>query len=161
MKQFLIKFALIAAAACSAITAAQAQPIKSLKVELLIFSGRPNPSFVITDQNEINNILGTAKNLPQNDQLKAGKSALPESKLGYQGFKVTNLSDDSTEVESFRVHGSAVQLAVVSSAADKKAVVQQSARLDHGNSLESKLLSHGKETGVIDEKLLELIEASK
>jgi hypothetical protein len=161
MKQFLIKFALIAASACAALTAAQAQPVKSLKVELLIFSGRPNPTYVITDQNEINEILGTAKSLPQNDQLKAGDSGLPEPKLGYQGFKVTNLSDDSTEIKSFQVHGSAVQLAVVSGTAGKKAMAQQSPRVDRGNALESKLLSHGKEKGVIDDKLIELIEANK
>ncbi len=161
MKQLLIKLAMIAAAACAAMTTAQAQPIKSLKVELLIFSGRPNPTFVITDQNEINDILGTAKSLPQNDQLKAGSSALPEPKLGYQGFKVTNLSDDSTEITSFQVHGAQVQLAVVSGTPGKRAMTLQSPRLDRGNALESKLLSQGKEKGVIDDKLIELIDASK
>lgn len=116
---------------------------------------------MIADQNEINDILGTAKSLPQNDQLKAGGKALPEPKPGYQGFKVTNLSDDSTEIKSFQVHGSEVHPAIASGTAGKQAMAQQSPRLDRANALESKRLSQGREKGVIDDKLIELIDASK
>jgi hypothetical protein len=157
MKQFIVQFALFAAASCSVVSAAQAQSVKSLKVELLIFSGRPNPTFVITDPRDIHDILDTAKNLPQNEAEKAA----PEPRLGYQGFMVTNQSDDSTEVKSVQVHGSAVHLALKAGAGEKAKSTQHSARLDRGNFLESKLLSHGRDTGVIDDKLLEAIESSR
>jgi hypothetical protein len=160
MKQFLIQFALFAAATCSVVSAAQAQSVKSLKVELLIFSGRPNPTFVITDPRDIHDILDTAKNLPQNEQIKDAEKAAPQPRLGYQGFMVTNESDDSTEVKSVQVRGSAVHLALRGADAKGKST-QHSARVDRGNFLESKLLSHGRDTGVIDDKLLDAIESSR
>lgn len=161
MKQFLMQFALVAAATCSVVSAAQAQSVKSLKVELLIFSGRPNPTFVITDPRDIHDILDTAKNLPQNEQIKDAEKAAPEPRLGYQGFLVTNQSDDSTEVKSVQVRGSAVHLALKAAGDAKGKSTQHSARLDRGNFLESKLLSHGRDIGVIDDRLLEAIESSR
>lgn len=136
---------------------------ETLKVELMVFSGRPNPTFTITDENEIQEILNLVKNLPQK-KLKEGESALPPAKLGYQGFTVTNNTKTSPEIKSFVVNGSAVQLDSVASAgtlAARGTGIEQSARADSNASLESKLLAHAKETGIASEEMIEAIQDSK
>lgn len=171
MKYYFLKFVLLIAGAFSVVTGAQAEQtretketMKALKVELLVFSGRPNPTFLITDKQQIKDIMGLAKSLPKNKALKDGESGLPEPKLGYQGFVVTNQSAIAPEIKSFVVNGSAVQLALMPTGSAKgasKAGVEQSAAIDSSTSLESKLLSHVKNEGIVDDKLLEFIDQSK
>ena len=165
MKHYFLKFALLVAGTFSVVLGAQAEEtMKALKVEMLVFSGRPNPTFLITDKQQIKDILGLAKSLPKNKAVKDGESGLPESKLGYQGFVVTNQSAIAPEIKSFVVHGSAVQLALMPTGSAKgaaKAGVEQAALIDSGTSLENKLLSHVKSEGIVDDKLLEFIDSSK
>lgn len=132
---------------------------ETLKVELMVFSGRPNPTFTITDESEIQEILNLVKNLPQK-KLKEGETGLPPAKLGYQGFTVTNNTKTSPEIKSFVVNGSAVLLDSPS-AAGTLAARGAVARADSSGSLESKLLSHAKETGIASEEMLEAIQESK
>jgi hypothetical protein len=160
MKKYFIKTALLIAGTLAFVMGSQAEDaMDTLKVELLVFSGRPNPTFVISDQNDIREILGLAINLPRNENIKDGGSALPESKLGYQGFIVTNKTAISPEVRSFVVHGSAVQVALAPASSNAEA--EQVARIDSSASLESKLLSHMKKQRIVDDKLLEFIDNSK
>jgi hypothetical protein len=178
MKQYFIQFALLMAGAWALGANAQAQETMKaeamkaeamkmptvLKVEVLVYSGRPNPVFVVSDPKEVKEILSLAKSLPANKSLKAGESGMPESKLGYQGMIVTNTTLLNPEIRSFVVNGAAVQLAVATPTATKtgaQAPVATAARLDPQTSLESKLLAVGKESGIVDEKLLEFIENSK
>jgi len=144
---------------------AQTPNKETLKVELMVFSGRPNPTFTISDENEIQEILNLAKSLPEK-KLKAGESVMPQAKLGYQGFTVTNNTKSSPEIKSFVVNGSAVQLALNAASttgtlAARGTGVEQSARADAYNALESKLLSHAKETGIANEEMVEAIQNSK
>lgn len=162
MKQSFIKFVLVVAGAFCALTAQAGEIVKALKVELLVFSGRPNPTFVVTDQAQIKEILGLAKNLPRKQDAKAGEENLPAPKLGYQGFIVTNNSDISSEIKSFVVHGQSVNLALVKgSKAAGKTTIEQAVGIDASAVLENKLLSQAQSNGVVDEKLLEFIESSK
>lgn len=161
MNRYLTGITLALAGTFATMAQAEAPKKDTLKVELLVFSGRPNPTFAISDEKEIQEILNLAKSLPQK-QLKSGESAMPQPKLGYQGFIVTNNTATSPEIKSFIVNGSAVQLALNSASADgtsaRGAVVQQSARSDSYNALESKLLSHAKETGIADDEMINAIE---
>jgi hypothetical protein len=174
MKHYFIKFALLIASTCAFGAGAQAQEkVKAetgkmpmvLKVELLVYSGRPNPTFLITDQKEIREIMGLANSLPHKQDLKQGESAMPHPKLGYQGFIVTNATAISPEIKSFAVNGSAVQLslapAATSAMAGGQGALTHAAKVDAGNSLESKLLSQVTSQGIVDEKTLEFIENSK
>ncbi|USX17855.1 hypothetical protein NHH82_18435 [Oxalobacteraceae bacterium OTU3REALA1] len=163
MKQSFIKHALLVAGTFFVLAGAQAgEIVKSLKVELLVFSGRPNPTFVVTDPAQIREILALAKDLPQKKSAALGEESQPEPKLGYQGFVVTNNSDISSDIKSFMVHGSDVRLALVtgSKQAGKSSVVRAEG-IDSDAKLENKLLAHVKNNGVVDEKVLEFIENSK
>lgn len=156
MKQSVIKFVLVAAAAFAAATGAHAQQGKSLKVEVQVFSGRPNPTFTITDPQEIRDILDTASTLPQGGE----EEAETHGKLGYQGLLITNETGEAPEVKSVRVRGSSVALAkAVPGAAKGKVAVTN--RRDSSHGLEARLLAHAKEKGFIDEKLSEAIENSR
>ena len=165
MKRYLTGIAIVLAGAFTMPAQAQTPSKETLKVELMVFSGRPNPTFTISDENEIQEILNLAKSLPEK-KLKAGESAMPQAKLGYQGFTVTNNSKSSPEIKSFMVNGSAVQLALNAASstgtlAARAKGVEQSARADAYNALESKLLSHAKETGIANEEMVEAIQNSK
>lgn len=163
MKQSFIKHALLVAGSFCVLAGAQAgEIVKSLKVELLVFSGRPNPTFVVTDPVQIKEILALAKNLPQKKGAGSSETVQPEPKLGYQGFIVTNNSDISSDIKSFEVHGSDVHLALAggSKQAGKSSVVHAEG-IDSDATLENKLLSHVKNNGLVDEKVLEFIENSK
>jgi hypothetical protein len=160
MNRYLTGITLALAGAFSMMAQAETTKKETLKVELLVFSGRPNPTFAISDEKEIQEILSLAKNLPQR-QLKSGESALPTPKLGYQGFIVTNNTTTSPEIKSFVVNGSSVELALNSAGAKTAArgvVVEQSARADTYNALQSKLLSHAKETGIANDEMVQAIE---
>ncbi|MQA37087.1 hypothetical protein [Rugamonas aquatica] len=163
MKQSFIKHALLVVGTFCALTGAQAgEIVKALKVELLVFSGRPNPTFVVTDPVQIKEILALAKNLPKKKGVSASDTDQPEPKLGYQGFIVTNNSDVSSDIKSFAVHGSNVHLALVTGAKEAgKSAVVQAAAVDADSALENKLLAQGQKTGAVDDKLLEFIENSK
>lgn len=146
---------------------AQAEPIKkeTLEVQLLIYSGEPNPTFRISDEKEIKEILSMAENLPHK-QLKAGETGLPEPKLGYQGFMVKNNTSTSPEIKSFVVHGQAVRLAIASDSTDGTVEshgnkVGHSARADAHNSLQGKLLAHAKDVGIANDQMIEAIENDK
>ena len=163
MKQSIIKHALLVAGSFCVLAGAQAgEIVKSLKVELLVFSGRPNPTFVVTDQAQIKEILALAKNLPQKKSAALGEENQPQPKLGYQGFVVTNNSDISSDIKSFVVHGSDVHLALVTGSKQAgKSTIAHAEGIDSDAKLESKLLAHVKDNGVVDEKVMEFIENSK
>lgn len=160
MKQLFFKFVLVSAAVCGSVAGAHAQNVKSLKVEILINSGLPNPSFAITDPHEIKEILATAKQLPANSQVNAEGDGLPAPRLGYNGLLVTNQSGESTELKTIHVRGPSV---AVASAAPGLAKAKRlvSNRDDHRHALEDKLLTRGKQMGYINEDLSQRIESER
>ena len=61
-----------------------------LKIMADVFSGRPNPAWVLTDEQEARTIL---REFAQNRTLVA-QAAPPEAGLGFRGFFVELLSDE-------------------------------------------------------------------
>jgi hypothetical protein len=61
-----------------------------LKITADVFSGRPNPAWVLTDEQEARTVL---RELAQNRTLIA-QAAPPEASLGFRGFFVELLSDE-------------------------------------------------------------------
>lgn len=118
-----------------------APAIPPLAVELLIYSGRPNPSFAITDASAVKDILATALKLPPDPA-----STLPPSWLGYQGFLVRH------QRATFIVYHSTVQLIDVAGAPPARAH-----RIDARATLESKLIEHARRQHIIDDSLIALI----
>lgn len=166
MKKFIVKSGLVAIMlACSALSAQAEEAVKAvkaLKVELLVYSGRPNPTFVVTDAKEIKEILSLANAIPRKKSFAGDSNLQIEGKLGYQGFLVTNNSDLNSELKTFFVRGNNVQMELISgSKALGKTAVEQATAVDSNTRLESKLLNSAKANGIADEKLLKVIEASK
>ena len=162
MKKIIFKLVLSIAGFCAANGAIAGELVKSLKIEILLFSGRPNPTFLVTDPVQMKEILNLAKKLPQNKSIKQDVIGQPEAKLGYQGFIVTNNSDVSSEIKSILVRGVDVHTELIaSSIVGGKTEVVKFAALDSSSSLENKLLSQAKSKGIVDEKIIKVIEGSK
>ncbi|MFI5360387.1 MAG: hypothetical protein ACHQ49_00335 [Elusimicrobiota bacterium] len=142
------------------------EPAKGLQVEVLVFSGRPNPVFTVTDPKEIQELLNDVEALPGNKGFK-GASVTP-SRLGYKGILVRNQSGEDQEVAAFVVHGKDLEIkpaASVKSAArdfrvDAAAGVRSSGETGK-ESIERRLLELGREKGALDANLLGAISAGR
>lgn len=82
----------------------------ALNVSVLVFSGRPNPSFVITDSAVIEEITDALKQLPAHPTLRDNASIGQPGQLGYRGFRVENTSMFATDIASFSVYRSDVEV---------------------------------------------------
>lgn len=149
MKRFFSRFMLLAAR----LFAPAAQP---LAVELLIYSGRPNPTFIISDRKTVRDILAMANNLPVDEANKGDVAAMPPSRLGYQGFLVRSESAMLPYRDAFIVYHSAVQLVAVAGAMPASAH-----RIDVGSTLESKLIALAKSARIVDDGVIALIASGQ
>jgi hypothetical protein len=145
MKQFLLRFMALAKRVC-------APADRPLAVELLIYSGRPNPTFVIIDGKTVREILAMANNLPVDKASAGGAAALPPSRLGYQGFRVHTEAATLPHRDAFLVFHATVQLVAV--AGSKPACAH---RIDARVALEGKLVALAKSARIVDDSLLALI----
>lgn len=133
-----------------------------LRVEVVVFSGRPNPAFTITDPAQVREILNLAEAASgANTEGSAVKQG-----LGYRGIVVTNLSpDDTSDIQNIRVYRSAAEIRRKSATnpkneAGKSAVnVTPEARRENSKALEARLLAMAHSTGAIDQRLLNQITA--
>ncbi len=141
-------FALITALLAFSATMLAAAPLNPnvLEVEIMIFSGRRNPVFTITDPAEIHSLLASAKSLPA----AAPMAAPARGGLGYRGIAVRNRSTIDPEVADFVVHHATVEL-------NRGA----QARADHARGLEQQLLSLAQARGVLTAAQLAHINRSK
>ncbi len=138
----------------------------TLQVEVLIFSGRPNPVFTITDPAEIKEITALVNGLPKNAADAVRKSAANPAVLGYRGIEVKNSGTAFSELDSFVVNRSDVQL---NRKADPQIATDQSQpaagsaefRLDGASILENRLLALARSRGVINDALLSHIKSAK
>jgi hypothetical protein len=149
----LLVFSLMLMSAGSAFAA------ESLRVEVLVFSGRPNPAFTITDPVVIHEILSQANSLPAHPSVTA-KDAGEKSILGYRGIVVSNVSATSSDVKSLVVNRSKIQLNRKGLAPSKAGTVSE-ARLDNGSALENRLLGLARSKGVIDDRLFARLQKTK
>lgn len=133
---------------------------EALRVEVLIFSGRPNPVFVVSDPAEIREIIALADSLPAQSQ--DAKASHP--RLGYNGILVENLSTTTPDVQRFKVGRGEIDIVRKPDAQARKAASdasQAKARRDGATSLESRLLSLARTKGALDDKQLERINRDK
>lgn len=151
MKRFLSLFLAIGLAGLSF----AAEKVDALQVEVLVFSGRPNPRLVVSDPALIREITAAVAALPRQATLAVKDTALP-SKLGYRGFRVENASASSPELAAFVVHGAVVEALLQGAGGLVKEV-----RLDAGASLESRLLQLAEASGRLEPAVLEHIKARK
>ena len=128
-----------------------------LQVEVLIFSGRPNPIFTIEDPQEIREVMALLNGLPEHPVAKTGSEASAiSSKLGFRGLAVTNLSTVAKEIRSFELGDSNVKLKRESTSAASG--VKPEFRQDSSKAVQRKLLEIGKSRGAVDAGLMKLIE---
>ena len=157
---FLLPFILFGLA--TVLKAQTPQETRGLRVELLIFSGRPNPTFTITDTNQIRDLLTSVNALAIDPNAKAGED---RPILGYNGIRVTDLSSSEASAQSFRVRGSTVSVvrkqATKAGNAGADSFTTSEVRNDHGSALETKLLELARKQGAIDDRILALIRKSK
>lgn len=133
-----------------------------LRVEVMVFSGRPNPVFTITDPAQVREVLNLAEAAsganPEGSAVKQG--------LGYRGILVTHLSpDDTSDIQAIRVYRSAAGIRRKPATNPKNepgksaASVTPEARSDHSKALEARLLAMAHSAGAIDQRLLNQITA--
>lgn len=132
-------------------------PKNGLVVEVLVFSGRPNPVFVVSDPGEIARLAGQARGLP--DRLTPqGDNRPGAAVLGYRGIAVTNRSAHAADVESMLVRRSDVRITFRSQAGAK---APGQLRFDAAEGLERSLLELARAHGAINDALLNEIQAHK
>lgn len=128
----------------------------TLYVEVLLYSGRPNPVFTITDPVEIKTILSAAKAAPKQ---AVAKTTAKKAALGYKGIAVEFLAAGSDEATAFTVKDDEITLSVSSPTAAK--ATTPDVRSDSGRALQRRLLGKGMEKGVLTEQLVSFIENGK
>lgn len=83
---------------------------KALRVEILVFSGRPNPVFLIDEKEVIEELVAEAKKQPKHPKLGAPSDEVFANRLGYRGIAVDNVSDVLPEIESIGVCGDDLEI---------------------------------------------------
>jgi len=136
-------------------TAAYAEVTPALYVELLIYSGRPNPTLLITDPKIIQEVTGLVKTNPENSGF--AKGTVTPAKLGYRGFAVENLSTVNSEIEAFSVYGSDIEVKEKSAPTERR----KGFRKDKRGVLEQKLIRLLEEKGLVSPELMSAIKNAK
>ncbi len=129
------------------------QTVKGFKVTILIYSGRPNPTFTVTDKNMIEKIESFFKNTPKDKVLK-GETVSPNI-LGYNGILVENLSDKMPDTDFFLVYNANVEVKNKKSA-DKSMINEMLS--DNTLELQKMLIAEAQKQGVIDQKVIDYID---
>jgi hypothetical protein len=124
--------------------AAAPKPEPGLHVHIVMFSGREDPKFVITDPKEIAELLGGIRALPAHPSLR-GDAALPLPMFGFRGVMLANHSNQHGEVTLVHVYRNAVE--VVEKAAGSPAIARN-IRVESSGTLEARLVSMAKARGV-------------
>jgi len=157
MKTLLIFFA--ALLSLISVTNAQTAPrAKGLRVEIMMFSGRPNPVFEITHPDKIREVQLLIGAILQ----KSGSKDVPEHpKLGYQGIVVTSANPSESGFHSLRVKGVSTKIQAGPGGASKGSESADVSVNDSSPALETRLLALAREQGVIDDQMLEFIKKSK
>lgn len=151
MKKFaLVTFVTLFAFATTMIAADTAKP-NAVEVEILIFSGRPNPVFTVTNPGEVQSLVAAVKSLTV---APVDTSSITRGGLGYRGIAVRHLAD--TEISSFLVRHSTV---LVNTGLGGVAMAQ--GRADAGRALEAQLLALAQSHGALDASLAAHIQGAK
>ncbi|MGE5341162.1 MAG: hypothetical protein ACM3SY_06735 [Candidatus Omnitrophota bacterium] len=149
MKHLILVVAIVVGISWGIVMNAQDDPgaANGLKVTILIFSGRPNPTFMITDPVLIDQLTRTVSHLP-----KDGKPTPPV--LGFNGILVENFSKRMPDLQSFLVKHSSIELKNKNITGGERGELRQDSNLD----LQETLLEYARKEGLIDEKIIDLIK---
>jgi hypothetical protein len=131
------------------------QPTKGLKVTIMIYSGRPDPTFMITDGNTIQKIEKLLSTLPKNEKYNDPKETVSPNVLGYNGILVENFSDFMPDLEYIVVHHANIELKNKNVTENTKI---KEFRSDNSKNFEDTLLQEALTHGCINQKLAENIK---
>ena len=115
--------------------------LKGLKVTVLLFSGRPDPAYIIDDTPSLDQVK---KILEMSRETKFDKTTVIPSILGYKGIVVENEANIAGIPQRFAVYRGTIEMG----AQEKRFLT------DEGNSLEKFLLDKAIERGVIEDNVL-------
>jgi hypothetical protein len=125
--------------------AGAAQPA-SLQVQWIIFSGRPDPTFAVTDPVAIREVVTMVDALPRHPTLRDNDTAI-RPQLGYRGFRITGLEG----LAWAEVFGNTIELAV---SPEGGGTLTRSFRFDENATLEAWLFQAGRAQGVLPDQPL-------
>jgi CTP-dependent riboflavin kinase len=138
--------------------AASQQPV--LIAHLLIYSGLPDPKFVITDQAYISNFFNSLNALPVNPNFTSQSSTVVPSILGYKGIYIENFSNSAPDIVSVVIYGANVEIRRRQQAAANGAVVAPLKEFHRDSTSapnEASLFDQAQSSGVLTAQLQTLI----
>ena len=135
--------------ACAGTLSGISAGMNGLKVTVLIFSGRPDPSYVIDDAASLDRVK---KTLEAARKTKFDKQTVIPSILGYKGILVEN---------SGRIPGIPPRFAVYQGTIEAGGTEDKKFLADEGKALEDYLLSQAIERKVIDEKIVKRMKSGE
>lgn len=116
-----------------------------LKVTILLFSGRPNPTYMIKEQDLVNKLRTLLESSIKNEKFE--KSTVIPSILGYNGIVIEN---------RMKIPGLPPQLSVYKGNIEAKNKKKEF-MIDEGGKLEDFLVNEALKRGLIDERALKFI----
>lgn len=122
---------------------------KGLKVTILLFSGRPDPNYLLDDKNAIEQLKTLINTAKTNDKFE--KSTVIPSILGYKGI----VMDNQTKVSGIPSFVAVYKGNIEVKDGGKRFLI------DEAGALEKLLLDMAIEKGVIDEKVLKRMKSGK
>ncbi len=105
---YCLVFMVTAATAGSFLTVQAFAQEQGLKVTVLIFSGRPDPTFSLTRDNEFQTVSSALEKAVENKSFR-GETVIP-SRLGYKGILVENISGVKGVPRSIAVRGRDIEI---------------------------------------------------
>lgn len=155
MKLFSIMLGLFASSVAAVGAESTAtEKVNALQVEILVFSGMPDPRFLITDPALIKEIMDLVNVLPAHPTLKGKDAISPKGRLGYRGIRIENVSSANTGIEWFSVFRSNVEIV-------KKGATAKEFRADAGVALERRLIQMAEEKKVMPSHVLLHVKSGK
>ncbi len=122
---------------------------KGLKVTILLYSGRPNPTYMLEDKDVIEKLKTLVGRAPAHEKYE--KDTVIPSILGYNGVVVENKGMTVKELPAF--------LNIYKGNIEAQDVRKKFLR-DEGNEIEDLLINKALEKKVIDEKTLRIMKAN-
>lgn len=123
------------------------QPARGIKITLNLYSGRPNPTFVLTEGATMDEVKRLLAQLPVDDTRRPEREQ--PSLLGYSGMEVESLDEALPQVKSLKVFRSRVEVKKATKAKEAPEAAPE-LRADASQQLEKLLIKEALLRGVID-----------
>src|ERR1700680_482524 len=146
---FAISAALLVASSllssCATAEPAPVQGVQGVKVTVLLFSGRPDPTFQLTEPEQLR-LSALVKDAPRLERL--GREEVIPAILGYKGIVVENAGGPRELPARLAVYGGSIEVGTE----------RREFRADQGNRFASYLLELAIQKGVIPEPVVRRIK---